>query len=98
MGKRSRDINIVHFSFLDVLFNTIGAIVFIFLIYAVMTNDLVEERNTARQELNKEIKKIEEAKKELTTVQKNEKEAKQELEKTKQVLLKIEYMINTILN
>jgi hypothetical protein len=83
MGRRSREINIVHFSFLDVLFNTIGAVVFIFLIYAVMTNDLVDERNAARVELTQQLTKIRESKTEVQDIKKESEKSKSDLEKIK---------------
>lgn len=81
MARRSREINIFHFSFLDILFNTIGAITFMFMIFAVMTNDLVEEKNVARIELNELIDRIEESREEKKKITEESEKLQKELEK-----------------
>jgi len=80
--KRS-EINIFHFSFLDILFNTIGAITFMFMIFALMTNDLVEEKNSARVELNDQLKKIEKSKQNVEDLKEQSEKVKKDLKKMK---------------
>lgn len=67
--RRDREINIFHFSFLDILFNTIGALTFIFLIYAIMTQDLVEERNEAQTILDQKQEEIAKSTRELKSLE-----------------------------
>jgi hypothetical protein len=76
---RREEINIFHFSFLDILCNTIGALVFILMIFTMMTNNLVEEKNQAHQELKQEKDKIIASKKELEQLQKKSQNIKAQL-------------------
>ncbi|EKD29156.1 MAG: hypothetical protein ACD_79C00037G0002, partial [uncultured bacterium] len=83
MARRA-EVNLVHFSFLDILFNFVGAILFMFIIYALMTNDLVEEKNTARIELNEQLEKIEKSKKNVDELKSESEKLKGNLEKIKE--------------
>jgi len=76
---RREEINIFHFSFLDILCNTIGGLVFILMIFAVMTNNLVEKTNQAHQKLKQENDKIIASKKELEELQKQSENLKSQV-------------------
>ncbi|MBN2315646.1 MAG: hypothetical protein JXM79_17090 [Sedimentisphaerales bacterium] len=79
MRGEEREVNIFNMSFLDVLCCTVGALIFILFIQTLRTRDMVE-----RQQLEKTVTKLEDAKAELLRTEQAEEQMREQFRQMKE--------------
>ena len=86
MRGEERSVNIFNMSFLDVLCCTVGALIFILFIQTLRTRDMVE-----RQELEKTVTKLDEAKAELVKTEKAEEQLQLKFRQLQENFLDVQF-------